>query len=300
MALTETAATPVAPSAPPSPVAAPGRTLRGLVTMVASGASNQTGAAIGAHAFSAIGPAGVVAVRQLVAAAVLLPTVRPPVRRYIWAQWWPVLLLGLVYGAMNLGLYTAVDRIGLGLAVTLEFLGPLAVALAGSRRWIDLLCAVGAGVGVYVLVLPGPSTDLLGVGAGLLAASCWASYILLNRTAGRRLPGLQATAVASAVATFAFLPVLGYLAFTGAFTTAALGFAACAGLMSSVVPYALDLTALRTVPARFFGVFMSVHPVLAALAGLLVLGEVLALHEVVGIGIVVVANVVAVASLPRA
>jgi inner membrane transporter RhtA len=279
---------------------APSRTARGLVLMVASGTSNQTGAAIGAHAFSVIGPAGVVAIRQLVAAAVLLPTVRPPVRRYTWAQWWPVLLLGLVYGAMNLGLYTAVDRIGLGLAVTLEFLGPLAVALAGSRRWVDLLCAVGAGVGVYVLVLPGPSTDLLGVGAGLLAAACWASYILLNRTAGRRLPGLQATAVASGLATLAFLPVLGYLAGTGSFTPAALAFAACAGLMSSVLPYALDLTALRTVPTRFFGVFMSVHPVLAALAGLVVLGEVLALHEMVGIGIVVAANVVAVASLPRA
>jgi inner membrane transporter RhtA len=294
MALTESAATPLAQH-----TVAPGRTVRGLVTMLASGASNQTGAAVGAHAFPAIGPAGVVATRQLVAAAVLLPTVRPPVRRYTWAQWWPVLLLGLVYGAMNLGLYTAVDRIGLGLAVTLEFLGPLAVALVGSRRWLDLLCAVGAGAGVYVLVLPGPSTDLLGVGAGLLAASCWASYILLNRTAGRRLPGLQATAVASGVATLTFLPVLGYLTVTGAFTPAALAFAACAGLMSSVVPYALDLTALRTVPARFFGVFMSIHPVLAALAGLVVLGEVLAPHEVVGIGVVVAANVVAVASLPR-
>ena len=296
MALTETVA---APLAPPAPSVAPGRTLRGLVTMVASGASNQTGAAIGAHAFPAIGPAGVVAVRQLVAAAVLLPAVRPPVRRYTWAQWWPVLLLGLVYGGMNLGLYTAVDRIGLGLAVTLEFLGPLAVALAGSRRWLDLLCAVAAGVGVYVLVLPGPSTDLLGVGAGLLAAGCWASYILLNRTAGRRLPGLQATAVASGVATLTFVPVLGYLAVTGAFTPAALAFAGCAGLLSSVVPYALDLTALRTVPARFFGVFMSIHPVLAALAGLLILGEVLAVHEVVGMVVVVAANVVAVAGLPR-
>lgn len=294
MALTETATAPLAPAASP-----PGRTARGLVTMVASGASNQVGAAVGAHAFPVIGPAGVVAVRQLVAAAVLLPTVRPPVRRYTWAQWWPVLLLGLVYGGMNLGLYTAVDRIGLGLAVTLEFLGPLAVALAGSRRWVDLLCAVAAAVGVYVLVLPGSSTDLLGVAAGLLAACCWASYILLNRTAGRRLPGLQATAVASGVATVTFLPVLGYLLATGAFTPAAFAFAACAGLMSSVVPYALDLTALRTVPARFFGVFMSIHPGLAALAGLLILGEVLALHEVAGMAVVVAANVVAVASLPR-
>ncbi len=291
MALTETPALP--------PPAGTERTARGLVTMVASGTSNQFGAAIGANAFGAIGPAGVVAVRQLVAAAVLLPTVRPAVRSYTWAQWWPVLLLGLVYGGMNLGLYTAVDRIGLGLAVTLEFLGPLTVALLASRRRIDLACAVAAATGVYVLVLPGRSTDLVGVGAGLVAAGCWASYILLNRTAGHRLPGLQATAVASGVATLTFVPVVVVLALTGAFTPAAVAFAACAGLMSSVVPYALDLTALRTVPAHFFGLFMSIHPVIAALAGLLVLGEVLALHEVVGIVVVVAANAVAVAGQPR-
>ena len=162
--------------------------------MLVSGASNQTGAAVGAHAFDTIGPSGVVAVRQVVAAAVLLPTVRPPVHRFTRAQWWPVVLLGLVFGAMNLSLYTAVDRIGLGLAVTLEFLGPLAVALAGTRRLVDLLCALGAGAGVYVLVLPGAATDFVGVGLALVAAACWASYILLNRLVGTRLPGLQAPA----------------------------------------------------------------------------------------------------------
>src|SRR5688572_3172389 len=123
-----------------------GGATRGLVPMLVSGASNQAGATVGAHTFSALGPSGVVAVRQLIAAAVLLPTVRPPMRRFTWPQWWPVLLLGVVFAAMNLSLYTAVDRIGLGLAVTLEFLGPLAVALAGTRRLIDGVCAAGAGV----------------------------------------------------------------------------------------------------------------------------------------------------------
>src|SRR3954454_13218100 len=127
------------------------RVYAGVATMVASAASNQAGAAIGAHAFGAIGPAGVVAVRQFVAAAVLLPVARPPVRRFTWAQWWPTLLLGLVFAVMNLCLYTAIDRIGLALAVTLEFLGPLAVALSGSRTRLDLLGAVAAGAGVYVL-----------------------------------------------------------------------------------------------------------------------------------------------------
>jgi inner membrane transporter RhtA len=265
--------------------------------MLASGASNQAGAAVGAHAFAAIGPPGVVAVRQLIAATVLLPTVRPAVRRFTWAQWWPVLLLGLVFAVMNLSLYTAIDRIGLGLAVTLEFLGPLAIALAGTRRLLDLACALGAGVGVYVLVMPDASTDFVGVGFALLAAACWASYIMLNRLAGRRLPGLQATAAASGVSALLYLPLAAILLVAGQFTAGPLVYAVAAGVLSSVVPFALDLTALRTVPARFFGIFMSAHPVMAVLAGVVILHQVPAVHEVVGIGIVVGSNIIAVSTL---
>src|SRR5258705_13633966 len=117
----------------------------GIATMLTSGAANQVGAAVGAHAFPAIGPAGVVVVRQFVAAAVLLPVARPRLSRFTWAQWWPTLLLGLVFATMNLSLYTAVDRLGLGLAVTLEFLGPLTVGLAASPSATDASCAGGAG-----------------------------------------------------------------------------------------------------------------------------------------------------------
>ncbi|HEV7187949.1 MAG TPA: EamA family transporter, partial [Blastococcus sp.] len=236
----------------------------------------------------------VVAIRQVVAAAVLLPAARPPLRRMTWPQWWPVLLLATVFGCMNLSLYTAIDRLGLGLAVTLEFLGPLAVALAGSRSPRDLRIAVAAAVGVYVLVLPGPSSDYVGIGAGLLAAVCWAAYILLNRVAGARLPGLQAPAVATGLCALAYLPVLAAVAAAGRLTWPAAGYAVSAGVLASVVPYAADLIALRFVPARFFGVFMSVHPVLAALVGTVLLGQVLRLHEWTGIAVVVVANAVAV------
>ena len=270
---------------------------RGLAMMLVSGASNQAGAAVGAHAFAAIGPPGVVAVRQLIAAALLLPAVRPAVRRFTWPQWWPVLLLGLSFAVMNLSLYTAIDRIGLGLAVTLEFLGPLAVALAGARRLLDLACALGAGVGIYVLVLPDASTDFMGVGLALVAAGCWASYILLNRLAGLRLPGLQATAAASGVSALLYLPLAGALLAAGQLTGGPLLYAVTAGVLSSVVPFALDLTALRTVPARFFGIFMSAHPVLATVAGVVILHQVPAMHELAGIGIVVGANVVAVSTL---
>jgi inner membrane transporter RhtA len=263
--------------------------------MVAGATANQVGAGIGAHAFPVMGAAGVVAVRQLVAAAVLLPAARPPVRRMTWSQWWPVLLLAVVFAVMNLSLYTAIDRIGLGLAVTLEFLGPLAVALIGSRSRLDLLTAAAAAAGVYVLVLPGPTSDFVGLGLGLLAAACWAGYIVLNRLAGQRLPGLQAPAIATGLSAIAYLPVVGVLLAQGRLTGAPLLYAVAAGVLATVVPYAIDLVALRSVPTRLFGVVSSVHPVVAGLAGIVLLGELLDLHEWVGIGIVVATNAVAVA-----
>jgi inner membrane transporter RhtA len=269
------------------------RSAAGAATLVASGTSNQFGAAIGAHAFGAIGPIGVVAIRQIVAALVLIPVARPPLRRLRWAEWWPVLALGSVFVVMNFSLYAAVDRIGLGLAVTLEFLGPLAVALAASRTRVDLAGAVGAGVGVYVLVLPGPSSDVLGLALSLAAAACWASYILLNRHIGTRLPGLQGPAVASLVATVLTVPVLVWLAAEGRLTAPAVALAAVAGVLSSAVPYTVDLVILRHVAPGLFGVIMSMQPALAALAGLVVLGQRLEGHELVGIAIVAAVNAVA-------
>lgn len=294
---TDATAAPVA--AHPAPGAAPKSLLGGVSTMLASGLSNQLGAAVGAQAFPAIGAVGVVAVRQMVAAAVLVPLARPKVRSMTWAQWWPTLLLAAVFACMNLALYTAIDRIGLGLAVTLEFVGPLAVALAASRTRVHLVTAFGAAVGVYVLVLPGPSSDYVGIALALVAAACWAAYILLNRVIGARLPGLQAPAVASSISALLYLPVLLVLAVQGRLTALPLLFGIAAGVLASVVPYVADLTALRRVPARFFGVFMSVNPVWAAVAGLIVLGQVLAAHEWIGILIVVLANGVAVVTHPR-
>ena len=267
--------------------------LRGTLTMTGSAASAQVGAAVGTFAYAAVGVPGVVAVRQLVAAAVLLPIARPPFRRFTWAQWWPTLLLALVFGVMNLSLYTAFSRIDLGLAATLEFLGPLAVALVGSRTVTDLVCAVVAGVGVYVLVLPGPATDWLGVGLALLAAACWAAYILLNRVVGRRLPGLQATAAATTLSAIGYLPVVVLLVLHGRLVGLPLLCCVAVGLLCSALPYAADLISLRRISTRFFGVFMSINPALAAVVGLVVLHQVLEVHAWTGIGLVVLANVVA-------
>jgi inner membrane transporter RhtA len=277
-----------------------GRTAAGIATMLGSATSNQAGAAIGAHAFGAMGPAGVVVVRQFVAAAVLLPVARPDLRRLTWPQWWPALLLGLVFAVMNLSLYSAIERIGLGLAVTLEVLGPLAVALIGSRTRIDLLCALGAALGVYVLVLPGPASDYPGIGLGLLAATCWAAYIVLNRLLGQRLSGLQAPALGTSVSALLNLPVAVVLIARGDLIGPALLYAVAAGVLSSVVPYAADLITLRTVPARLFGLFMSVHPALAALAGLVLLGQRLRPHEWAGIAVVIAVNAASVSTLRSA
>ncbi|MGC5617168.1 EamA family transporter [Georgenia sp. Z1491] len=275
-----------------SATASPRRRAAGIATMLGSSASNQTGAALGATAFPAIGPVGVVAVRQLVTAAVLLPTVRPPLRGLTRAQWSPVLGLTVVFSVMNLSLYLAIERIGLGLAVTLEFLGPLAVAIAGSRRALDVACAILAGAGVVVLTSPGPTTDVLGIALALVAAVAWGSYILLNRSVGRRLPGLHGTAVAAAVTALAWLPVAVLWFAARPPTASALLLATACGLLSSIVPYVADLEALRRVPAALFGTFTSINPVWAALAGLVLLGEQLAVNEWAGIALIVLGNAV--------
>jgi len=285
---------PARPAAPPLSATGArersGVSVAGVATMAGSGLSNQVGAAIGSLAFPVIGPVGVVAVRQYVAAAVLLTVGRPKLRSFTWRQWWPVLLLAVVFGTMNLSLYTAVDRVGLGLAVTLEFLGPLAIALAATRRRVDACCALLATAGVVTLMRPQPSTDYLGMGLGLLAAACWASYILLNRTVGSRLPGAQGSAAAAMVSALMFLPVGIVVAVRHPPTLAAAGCAVAAGVLSSAVPYLADLFTLRRVPAPVFGLFMSVNPVLAAVVGWVVLGQGLGGPEWAGIAAVVGAN----------
>ncbi|MFJ5772881.1 EamA family transporter [Streptomyces sp. NPDC093094] len=272
----------------------PGRLL-GVAAMLGSGLSNQVGAALGALAFPVVGPVGVVATRQYVAAAVLSAVARPRLRSLTGRQWRPVLLLALVFGTMNLSLYTAVDRIGLGLAVTLEFLGPLALALAGARRRVDACCALVAAAGVVTLMRPRPSADYLGMGLGLLAAVCWASYILLNRTVGERIPGARGAAAAAVVSAGLFLPVGAAVAIARPPTAGAMGYAVAAGVLSSAVPYLADLFTLRRVPPQVFGLFMSVNPVLAALVGLVVLGQRLGPAEWAGVGAVVTANAVGMA-----
>lgn len=266
----------------------------GALMMLGSAFANQSGAALGAHAFSAMGPIGVVAVRQIIGALVLFPSVRPPLHRFTWSQWWPTIGISVAFATMNLTLYTAIDRVGLALAVTLEFLGPLSVALLGSRSLRDLAYALVAASGVYILVMPGPNSDYFGIVCALVAATCWAGYILLSRLIGTRLPGLQAPAAATALSATAFVPVVIVLIAQDKFFGAFLWYAVAAGVLCTLVPMVSDLLTLRRVPAQLFGVFMSIHPVCAALAGIVILGQSLDAHEWVGILVIVTINAVAV------
>lgn len=270
--------------------------LTGIALMTGSAASNQFGAATAALAFPVLGPAGVVAVRQWVAGALLLAAVRPKFASFTRQQWWPVLALALIFATMNLSLYVAIDRIGLGLAVTLEFLGPLSVALLASRRATDIGCALIAGAAVVVLARPQPSTDYAGIILAMLAAACWAGYILVNRVLGARLPGSQGPAAAAGLSALLYVPVGIWALASHPLEGAALGRAATAGILCSAVPMVADMRALRRVPARFFGVFMSVNPVFAALTGLIVLSQSLELADWLAVAAIVTANAVSVST----
>jgi len=273
--------------------------LAGVALMTGSALSVQLGAATAALAFPVLGPAGVVAIRQWVAGAVLLCSVRPKFRSFTRRQWRPVLALALIFAVMNLSLYVAIDTIGLGLAVTLEFLGPLAVALLASRRAVDLGCALAAAAAVVVLARPQATTDYAGIGLALLAAACWAGYILVNRVVGERLPGSQGPAAAATLSALLYLPVGIWVLASHPLTAVALGRAATAGVLCSALPMVIDLLALRRVPARFYGVFMSINPVFAALVGLVVLGQSLQAVDWLAIAAIVAANALALGTSGR-
>ncbi|PPH65898.1 EamA family transporter [Rathayibacter sp. AY1D7] len=266
-----------------------GRTV-GVATALASALSNQLGAASGTLAFPVLGSVGVVAVRQIVAALILLPVVRPRIRDLTRAQWWPVLLLAVVFGAMNLTLYAAIDRIGLGLAVTLEFCGPLAVALLGSRSRTSALCSLVAGAGVVAIAGPRPSSDQLGIALGLAAACCWAAYILLNRIIGLRLPGAQGTATATGISAAVLPPVAVWTLASTRPDAGTVLLAVGAGVLATAVPFVADVIALRRLPASVFGTLMSANPVLAALIGAVVLGQDVGAAGWIGIALIVTAN----------
>jgi inner membrane transporter RhtA len=254
-------------------------------------ASVQFGAALAKSLFDELGPGGAVFLRVLFAALVLAAIWRPATRGHSRADWRLLAIFGLTLAAMNLAFYESLNRIPLGVAVTIEFVGPLGVAIAGSRRALDLAWAALAAAGIVLLSDFG-SADLdgLGVALALVAGGFWAAYILLSVRVGSRFRGGDGLALAMGVGAVMLVPV--GVADAGAellvpwLLAAALGVA----ILSSAIPYGLEMEALRRMPAGVFGVMMSIEPAVAALAGYLLLDEGLATRELVAILLVVAAS----------
>ena len=268
--------------------------------LVLTGAvSVQAGAGIADRMFGQVPPVAMTALRLWAAALILLlvagrGTVRAVtglIRARAWADGVTTVTFGIALGLMNFAIYQAFARIPLGIAVTIEFLGPLAVAAAGTRRLAGLGWAALAGGGVLLLAKgSGGHLNLAGVGFALLSAAGWAAYILLSRASGQRMPGSSGLVIAMCVAALA-VTAPGLAAGAPAmFRPAVLASGAAIGLLSSVIPYWLEFQALRRVPARVFGVWMSLQPAVAAVIGLLLLGQRLSVAEWTGICCVAVAS----------
>ena len=283
----------------------PGLAPVGLV--LGSVCSVQIGAAIAKGLFEDLGPAGTVFLRTAFAALVLIAIWRPwrALRRTARLSPDPaergsiplLFAFGFALAVMNLCFYEALSRIPLGVAVTLEFTGPLGVAIAGSRRALDVLWVTLAAAGILLLAplgrLFGESSggvDPVGAGLALLAGAFWAAYILLSGRTGRAYPGGTGLALAMGISTVLLLPVgvidAGYALLDPVLLAAGFGVA----MLSSAIPYSLEIEALRRLPTRVFGVLMSLEPAVGAAAGFVVLGEVLNARSIAAIALVVAAS----------
>jgi len=262
------------------------------VLVLAAVSSVQFGAAIAATLFDELGPGGASALRVGLAAVILLVVWRPRVRGVERADLRLAGALGLTLGVMNLCFYEALDRIPLGIAVTIEFAGPLLVAVFGSRRPLDVVWVVLAAAGIVLLIGPGGGTavDPVGVAFALAAAGFWMAYIYLNKRTGAAFPGGSGLAIAMVVGALVVLPAGVMHVQAAVAQPGLLGTALVVALLSSVLPYSLDLEALRRLPAAVFGVLMSLDPAIAAVVGFVVLGQALGMRELAAIGMVVVAS----------
>ncbi|MBS1893349.1 MAG: EamA family transporter [Actinobacteria bacterium] len=260
--------------------------------VVGSISSVQCGAALATTLFDQVGPAGAVFLRGFFAALILLAVAHRDVAKVWHADLREVALFGVTLAAMNFGFYEAIDRLPLGVAVTLEFVGPLTVAVFGSRRRRDLIWVGLAALGIVLLAgdFGGASIDLFGAVLALAAGGCWGFYILLSSRIGGRSEGLGGLALAMVISALVLAPP-GIAAGGSAMLSAeVLARGLGVGLLSSAIPYALEIEALRRLPNAVFGVMMSLEPAVAALVGFVALGQGLHAIEMVAIALVVVAS----------
>jgi len=254
--------------------------------------SVQFGAGVAKSLFDEISPTTIVWLRLATSSIILVALARPTLRGRTRRDWYVVLGFGVALGTMNWSIYQAFARIPLGVAVTLEFVGPLTLAVLGSRRPRDLLWVALAALGVGLLGLGGGgSLTTAGVLFALLAGGCWAAYILLSAQTGRRWPGFDGLALASVVATVLLTPAAIGTGGSDLLDPRILALGALVGLLSSVIPYSCELVALRSLRPAVFSILMSLEPAAAALAGMVVLGEFLTAEQWLAMTCVVVASV---------
>ena len=256
--------------------------------------STQLGSAFAKIIIQELGPTTSVLLRVALGAIALILLQRPQLRGYSYGNYFYLVLFGLVMAAMNLSFYAAIERIPLGIAVTLEFIGPLGVACLNSRQLIDLIWIFLAGMGIFLLApVNSSSFDPVGVALALLAAFFWGAYILLSAKVGRIFTEINGIALMTAALLAGSLGLLPVAIFSGGlnrleprFLAAGLGVA----ILSSVIPYTFELEALKKLPIRVFGVLMSLEPAIATILGLVILQENISLRALVAVILVTIAS----------
>ncbi|HHU08506.1 MAG TPA: EamA family transporter [Intrasporangiaceae bacterium] len=256
--------------------------------------SVQFGGALAATLVPQIGAGGSVVLRLLFGTVILLAMVRPRWRGHTPAAWATVIAFGLALGLMNFAFYASLAHLPIGVAVTVEFIGPLTLAAVFSRRVTDLLSVVLAGAGIVLIseALTVPFADLpwRGLLLAATAGACWAAYILLSGRTGARFDRLEGLAIAMVVATVVTLPF--GITTVGSWTPEVLAKGLGIAVLSSVLPYSLELLALRRMTAQVFGILLSLEPAAAAVAGLVILAQRLSLTQLIGMALVVVASAI--------
>ena len=273
--------------ASPRPQHAPAR----AIWLVLAGiVSVQLGSVIGKGAFDSVAPTALTWLRLAASVLILLVWARPRISGHDRADWAFAVSFGTSLALMNWSIYQSFSRIPIGVAVTVEFLGPLTVALIGSRRPRDVLWVLLAGLGVALLGGSRAGLDLVGVGFALLAGASWAAYILLSAQTGRRWPGVDGLTIASLVALAWLTPGALVTGGDALLDPRVLAVGAIVGLLSSALPYGLEIHALRSLSPALFGILMSLEPAAAALAAALILGELLTGVQLVAMAFVMVAS----------
>ncbi len=266
-----------------------------VLMILGSCVSLQFGAALAVQMFDGVGPLGATTLRLAIAAVILLVVIRPDVRRWTRRQWVAVVAFGAAIGAMNGAFYSAIDRLPLGVAVSIEFTGPLILAAVLSRSRTDLAWVSLAVAGMALLgiesITGAESLDPVGVAFALLAGSFWAGYILTSARAGRLVPGHDGLAVALVVSAVVVMPLGGAGASAAFEDLHLLALAAVVALLASVIPYSLEFAAVRRLPKHVFGVLLSLEPIVAAIAGWLLLDQSLGPVRLAAIMLVILASI---------